>query len=112
MTVYVAEIFGRGVVAFDAASEDEARARLAERPLRRDLTVLQTEGRPLWDGASRILLRPAAPKEADVWRASHAAAAASSPGEGWHVFLVPVVAPSRDALDDDDDDDYDDDRGD
>ena len=115
MTVYVAEILGRGIVAFDAASDVEAQARLAERPLRRDLIVLQNEGRPLWDGVSKIQVRSATPAEAEACRASHAAPVGSnrSPEEDWRVFLVPVVDPSMGAFDDDDDDDdHDDDRSD
>lgn len=113
MAIYVAEILGRGVVAFDAASDVEAQARLAERPLRRDLIVLQNEGRPLWDGVSRIQVRSATPAEAETCRASHAASVGSNRSPDWRVFLVPVVDPSMGALDDDDDDDdHDDDRSD
>lgn len=52
MAVYVAEISGQGIVAFDAASDDEARVRLADKALQRDLYVFQHEGRALWDGVS------------------------------------------------------------
>jgi len=106
MTVYVAEISGRGIVAFDAANEDEARARLADRVLRRDLHVFQNQGRSLWDGVSEINLRGALPKEAETWQASRATAGQSGePGdhEDWRVFLIPVIDPSRFADDDDDD---------
>lgn len=112
MTVYVAEISGRRIVAFNAANEDEAKARLADSALRRDLYVLQNQGRSLWDGVSEIHLRGALPKEAETWQASRAMAGGSGePGdhEDWRVFLVPVVDPSRFS---DDDDDNDDDRGD
>jgi hypothetical protein len=108
MTVYVAEISGRGIVAFDAANEDEARARLADMAFQRDLVVFQNQGRSLWDGVSEIELRGALPEEAATWQASHATAGRSS-GSGDHehelVFLVPVVDPS--IFDDGDDDDYD-----
>ena len=78
MTIYVAEIFGRGVVAFDAESDADAQALLAERPLRRDLIVLQNEGRPLWDGVSKIQVRTATSSEAETCRASRAASVRSS----------------------------------
>ena len=107
MTVYVAEILGRGIVAFDAANEDEARARLADMAFRRNLIVLQNQGRSLWDGVSDIQLRGALPKEAVTWQASHATSGhAGGFGDHKHrlVFLVPVVDPS---LADDDDDDHD-----
>ncbi|CAN7353977.1 hypothetical protein LJR231_002040 [Phyllobacterium sp. LjRoot231] len=111
MTLYVAEISGRGIVAFDAATEDDARARLSDKALRRDLHVFQNQGRSLWDGVSEINLRGALPKEAETWQASRATAGQSGePGghEDWRVFLLPVVDPSRFDDDDDDDDDRDD----
>ncbi len=82
MTVYVAEISGRGVVAFDAADEVDARARLADRAFRRDLIVHQNEGRPLWDGASEIHVRIALPKETESWQTSHALAIQSGKSMG------------------------------
>ena len=72
MTVYVAEISGRGVVAFDAATEDDAKALLSDKALRRDLHVFQHQGRCLWDGVTEINLRGALPKEAETWQASRA----------------------------------------
>jgi hypothetical protein len=108
MTIYVAEVSGRGIAAFDAADEDEAKARLADTALRRDLVLFQNQGRPLWDGVSEIQLRRALPKEAETWQAGYATAAKPG-GCGDHqhglVFLVPVVDPS--IFDDDDDNDYD-----
>ena len=108
MTVYVAEISGRGIVAFDATSDDEAKARLADKVVQRDLLVFQNEGRALWDGVSEIHLRSALPNEAEIWRASRASTGQlgdSGDEEHGHVFLIPAVDPSR--FDDDDDDDHD-----
>ena len=98
MTVYVAEISGRGIVAFDATSDDEARARLADKTLQRDLHVFQNGGRTLWDGVSEIYLRGALPNEAETWQASRAMAGragGSGDQEHGHVFLIPVVDPSN-----------------
>jgi hypothetical protein len=110
MTLYVAEISGRGIVAFDAADEDGAKARLADAAFQRDLIVFQNQGRSLWDGVSEIHLRGALPKEAEAWQTSHATAGRSG-GSGDHehrlLFLVSVVDPSIVADDDDDDDDDD-----
>ena len=88
----------RFAVAFDATSDDEARARLAEKAFQRDLHVFQNEGRALWDGISEIHLRGALPKEAETWQASRAMV-----GQSGHVFLIPVVDPPR--FDDDNDHD-------
>ena len=109
MTVYVAEISGRGIVAFDATSDDEAKARLADKVFQRDLIVFQNEGRALWDGVSEIHLRSALPEEAEIWRASRSSTGQlgdSGEEEHGHVFLIPAVDPSRFDDDDDDDDDY------
>jgi hypothetical protein len=101
MSVFVAEILGRGIVAFDAATEDDAKALLSDEALRRDLHVFQNQGRCLWDGVAEINLRGALPKETETWQASRATG--SQLGEDWRIFLLPVVDPSR--FDDDDDDD-------
>ncbi|CAN7750616.1 hypothetical protein C6558_27355 [Ensifer sp. NM-2] len=112
MTVYVAEISGRGIAAFDAANDIEAKAQLADRGFLRDLIVLQNKGRALWDGVSEIHVRMATPEETEIWQTRRAAAIPSgeeSDDEGRHVFLVPVIDPSHDKFDDDDDP-HDDDR--
>jgi hypothetical protein len=106
MTVYVAEIFGRGIAAFDAADDTAAQLQLANKPFLRDLIVLQNEGRPLWDGVSQIKMRGASPQETAAWQSGLVVG-----DENRFVFLVPVVDPSDDRFDDDDDDDdRDDDR--
>ena len=53
MPIYVAGIAGRGLAAFDAADDvDAAEVRLKDEAFRRDLIVLQNQGRPLWDGVA------------------------------------------------------------
>ncbi|MDW9614665.1 hypothetical protein GOC09_27195 [Sinorhizobium meliloti] len=113
LIIYVAEISGRGIAAFDAANDIESQAQLANRGLLRDLIVLQNEGRALWDGVADIHLRTATPEETEIWQTSRTAAVQSgedSDDEGRHVFLVPVVDPSHDNFDDDDNPHHDDDR--
>ena len=102
MTVYVAEISGRGIAAFDAASEAEAAVHLADKAFVRDLIVFQHQGRPLWDGVSKIQMRRASPEEAVAWQSGMVVG-----DEDRFVFLVPVVDPSDDRFDDDDDHDHD-----
>ncbi|ASP67349.1 hypothetical protein [Sinorhizobium meliloti] len=112
LIIYVAEISGRGIAAFDAANDIEAQAQLANRGLLRDLIVLQNEGRALWDGVAEIHVRTATPEETEIWQTSRAAVQSGedSDDEGRHVFLVPVVDPSHDNFDDDDNPHHDDDR--
>jgi hypothetical protein len=107
MTVYVAEISGRGIAAFDAVDDAAAQLQLADKRFLRDLIVLQNQGRPLWDGISQIQMRRASPDEAVAWQSGLIVG-----DEDRVVFLVPVVDPSDDRFDDDDDHDDDHDHGD
>jgi hypothetical protein len=105
MTLYVAENSGRGIVAFEAANDAEAAARLADKALLRDLRVLQNQGRSVWDGVSKIRLRQPDATEVEIWRSRHAASQPSTSDDdrSWRVFLIAVVDPSEF----DDDHDYD-----
>jgi hypothetical protein len=110
MNVYVAEISGRGIAAFDAADDADAQLHLADKSFVRDLIVLQNQGRPLWDGVSKIQLRNASAEEAIKWQSGLVVG-----DEDRVVFLVPVVDPSGAEFHDDDDDgddDHDHDHGD
>ena len=63
MTVYVATIKGRGIVAFYAENGAAAMVRVLDPLFRDDLMVLATDGLPLWDGVADIQVRPAFPEE-------------------------------------------------
>ncbi len=71
MTVYVAEIAGRAIFAFDAPDADAAKARLSDREYLGDLYVLQSDGHSLWDGRTAIEMREAVAEEAEVWADEH-----------------------------------------
>ena len=101
MPVYVAEIAGRAIVAFEAEDEGAAQARLADRGFRRDLYVFRSGDRALWDGASEIRLRTAFPAEVETWQANKTVAGPTEDlGRYQRAFLVPVVNPIK--FDDDD----------
>ena len=102
MTIYVAEVLGRGIAAFQAADDGAAEAFLASTEFRRHLIVLRSQGRALWDGVSPIRMRQASPAQAEAWRSGPKIS-----DEGRLVFLIPVVDPSQDTFDNDDDDDHD-----
>ena len=105
MTIYVAEILGRTIAAFSAEDDAAANGRLSSVAFRADLSVLQNQGRALWDGSSDITARRATGEEGARWEASRATAIRE--GElgpedtDWVCYLVPV----SDFDDDDDDDD-------
>jgi len=111
VAIYVAEILGRATAAF--AAEDYASAERyanSDRAFQVKLTVLEHNGRALWDGASNILVRNASGDEANRWEAARASAAVQgklgSAEDEWVCFLINVVDPT--AFDSDDDDDGDD----
>src|SRR5215211_833688 len=74
MTVYVAEIKGRGIAAFHADNGSDAERLVRDHVFRDDFMVLATGGLPLWDGVTDIEVRLARPDEEVKWRASRAKA--------------------------------------
>jgi hypothetical protein len=99
MSIYVVEIAGRGVVAFSAATSEEARLFVAkDEELRADLMVLESEGEPLWDGNAELYIRDAYPEEQARWQASQVRALMDGEiedeDESWVLFLVPVIDPT------------------
>jgi hypothetical protein len=99
MTIFVAEINGRGVAAFHSDSVPGAERIIRDRVFRDDLMVLATGALPLWDGVAEIQLRAARPDEAARWRVSHARAIRDGNIDGqdgaWITFLVPLADPTR-----------------
>ena len=59
MMVYVAEINERAIAAFNAENDIQAEGRASSKPFRGELTVLENEGQPLWNGTDKILVRKA-----------------------------------------------------
>jgi hypothetical protein len=95
VTVYVAEIKGRGIAAFHADTGSEAERLVRDRVFRDDLMVLASGGLPLWDGVTDIEVRLARPDEEAKWRASRAKAIRRGNIEandvGWVAFLVALT---------------------
>jgi hypothetical protein len=58
MTVYVAEINGRAIAAFNAENDIQAEGHASSKPFRGDLRVLENEGQPPWNVADEISLNP------------------------------------------------------
>ena len=97
MTVYVAEINGRAIAAFNAENDIQAEGRASSKPFRGDLTVLENGGQPLWNGADRILVRKALPAEEAQFGASQARAIKDKEidvDDDWLMFMVPVTDPT------------------
>jgi len=97
MAIYVAEVNGRGLAAFDAADETAADAFVDDEAFRANLIVLEHDGAPLWDGTTDVLVREAFPEELDVWETCRARASLPDTGgdrDGHVVYLVEVVDPA------------------
>ena len=94
MTVYVMEIGGRAVCAFNAQNLEQAKSEGESATVADDLMTLQSDGVPLWDGVSMRFVREAMPDESAKWEASHARAFQRGnvefADEMWLMFLVPV----------------------
>jgi hypothetical protein len=99
MTIYAVAIKGRGVAAFDAEDGAAAAFRVRDRLFRDDLMVLATDGIPLWDGVTDLVVRQALPLEEAKWRASRAKAirqgSIEEEDEGWIAFLVALTDVRR-----------------
>jgi hypothetical protein len=96
--IFVLEIKGTAVLAFEADDDIDARAYAADAEELEDLTVLTSNGAPLWNGMDAIGVRTATPAEADLFEEQR--------GEDWEdevhadsedfvVYLVPLDEPEE-----------------
>jgi hypothetical protein len=97
--VYVAEIRGRGIAAFNVDSTSAADDLVQDPAFRDDLMVLQSDGVPLWNGLEQIFVRQAHVAEDAKWRRSRARALRNGDlddeEETWIIFLVALTDPDR-----------------
>jgi len=104
MTIYVAEIAGRAIAAFEAEGKEEAALIFDSPVLRGDLMVLENKGRPLWDGEQTIDSRLALPEEAAAFHIYLVGVPLDADLDNEDVarlcFLVPVRDPTDDPFDD------------
>ena len=73
MKTYVAMIGGKAVLGFRAEDDDQARAVIDDQDgsMRSDLKLLvDTDGKPLWDGKSAIEVREATAAQHAEWEQS------------------------------------------
>lgn len=60
--MFTVEIAGRAI-AVTNADEAQARELIESEEFREDLTVIHSDGKPVWDGKATLDLRPATPDE-------------------------------------------------
>jgi len=99
MTIYVAELEGRPIIAFFAETQGEAFSFIDDNEaVRDDLMVLESDGRSVWDGEAEIHIREAFAEERGEWDASRARAILSGEQDAhdddWLVFLISVSDPT------------------
>ena len=96
MAIYVAEIKGRGIAAFHADTGPLAELFVRDPAFCDDLMILASNGLPLWDGMTSILVRQARQGEEAKWCASRAKAIRhgdiESEDHAWIAFLAPNPA--------------------
>jgi hypothetical protein len=74
MKTYVAEINGEAVMAFRATDDDDAHDLASDedgdlqQSLNESSGIVREDGSPLWDGKSKIRVRPATEAEDEDWR--------------------------------------------
>jgi hypothetical protein len=101
--IYVLEIKGTAVLAFEADSLNDARAFAESFGEEEDLKELTSNGAPLWNGSDPISVRLATEAEADLFEEEREEDWEDEPhadAEDFMVYLVPL-----DELDDEEDDD-------
>jgi hypothetical protein len=67
MIIFVIEINGRGILAFNADSQLEAERKAQSPQIRSDLMVYETSDGPIWNGKDEIVLREALSDERAQW---------------------------------------------
>lgn len=97
--IFVLEIGGTAVLAFEADDLDEARAYAESAGEEEDLTELTSNGVPLWNGKDAIGVRQAKPDEADLFEEAREEDWGDEPhadAEDFIVYLVPLDEPDED----------------
>ena len=92
MDYFTVEIAGRAVACFRSENHEEATHFFEAEDFRDDLTILESEGTPLWDRKAALSLRKATAEEAS--EVEHAYEFDDDPErtieDEFVVFLVPV----------------------
>jgi hypothetical protein len=95
MIVFVIEINGRSILAFNADSQLEAEQHAVSPQIRSDLMVCETEDGPIWNGQDEIVVREALPDERANWLSMFAnSEPPDTPMEGrftLHIYIVEIV---------------------
>ncbi len=97
--IFVLEIKGTAILAFEADDAQDAQAYATSDSQREDLTALTSGGDPLWNGEDEIGVRPATDAEAALFEEQREADWEDEPhadAEDFEVYLVPLDEPEED----------------
>jgi hypothetical protein len=97
--IFVLQVHGTAILAFDADDLDDANAYAESHGLREDLTELSSGGAPLWNGTDAIDVRPATDAEASLFEEQRREDWEDEPhadAEDFEVYLVPLDEPEED----------------
>ena len=91
--VFVIEINGKSVLAFNADSQVDAERKAESPMLCSDLMVFETADGPIWNGADEIVVREALPAERENWLfvRAHTEPAAGENDLTLQTYLVDIV---------------------
>jgi hypothetical protein len=102
MDYFTIEIDGTAVACFRSENDEDAKHFFEAEDFREDLTVLQSQGKPVWDGVTAITLRKATADEAG--EVEHAYEFDDDPArtidDEFVVFLIPISDMDEDDSDD------------
>jgi hypothetical protein len=97
--IFVLEIKGTAVLAFEADNMDDANAHAGNAGEREDLTELTSNGAPLWNGKDDISVRAATEAETNLFEEHREEDWEGEPHadpEDFVVYLVPLDEPEAD----------------
>ncbi|KQV31549.1 hypothetical protein ASC97_19490 [Rhizobium sp. Root1203] len=101
MDYFTIEIGGQAIASFRSENDEDAKHFFQAEDFREDLTILQSQGKPVWDGVAKLNLRKATAEEAS--EVEHAYEFDDDPertiDDEFVVFLIPI----SDAADEEDD---------
>ena len=90
LRVFVIEAEGQRIVAFEAASHREASEIRKEQWFRDELTLLQSNKKPIWDGKASLSVRIAEPTEVLEYERAESSALNRDRDELFLVYLIPL----------------------
>ncbi len=99
--MFTLEIAGRPVAVLSVPTRADAEEWLGDEEVRQDLTILEHEGKPLWDGRAALQFREATPSERSEFESAleedepdgHGNTGAEDDDTGFVMFLVDVTDP-------------------